>query len=143
MKTKLYLYMVGVVSLTFGALAQNMSIRLDVDATEVPRKILHASLRIPAKPGELTLVYPKWIPGEHGPTGPITDVAGLKIKAAGQIVPWRRDDDDMYAIHVNVPPGANAIDVSLDFLLPPNTSGFSGGGSATSKLVDLSWNQVL
>src|SRR5207249_11861091 len=115
----------------------------EVDATEAPRKILHANLHIPAKPGELTLLYPKWIPGEHGPTGPITDVAGVKIKAGGQTVPWRRDDEDMYAFHLNVPAGADGIDVGLDFLLPPNTAGFSGGGSSTAKLLDLNWNQVL
>ncbi|MGA9504864.1 MAG: M61 family peptidase, partial [Terriglobales bacterium] len=47
-------------------------VTLAVDASEAPRKIFHAELRIPAKPGTLTLYYPKWIPGEHGPTGPIT-----------------------------------------------------------------------
>ena len=72
-------------------------ITIALDATEAPRKILHARLTIPAKPGQLTLYYPKWIPGEHGPTGPITDLAGLKITAAGKTTPWRRDDVDMYA----------------------------------------------
>src|SRR5262245_19070592 len=78
-------------------------ITIALDATDAPRKILHAHLRIPAKPGPLTLVYPKWIPGEHGPTGPITDLAGLKITAGTQTVAWRRDDVDMYAFHVEVP----------------------------------------
>jgi len=50
------------------------TVTLSVDASEAPRKIIHAQLHIPANPGTLTLYYPKWIPGEHGPTGPITDL---------------------------------------------------------------------
>jgi hypothetical protein len=53
------------------------TVTLSVDATHAPRKIFHAILTIPAKPGELTLYYPKWIPGEHAPDGPVIDLAGL------------------------------------------------------------------
>ena len=118
-------------------------ITIAVDATEAPRKILHARLSIPASPGPLTLMYPKWIPGEHGPTGPITDLAGLKFSAAGKPIVWRRDDVEMYAFHLDVPAGASAIDVSLDFLLPASVSGFSSAASTTARLAVLSWNQVL
>jgi predicted metalloprotease with PDZ domain len=125
------------------ALAQNSTITLKVDATDAPRNILRAQLHVPARPGPLTLVYPKWIPGEHGPTGPITDLAGLKMSAAGHPLDWQRDAEDMFAFHLEVPAGADAVDVALDFLLPPNTGEFSAGGSATAQLVDLNWNQVL
>jgi predicted metalloprotease with PDZ domain len=119
-------------------------ITVDVDATEAPRRILHATLIIPvAKAGPLTLLYPKWIPGEHGPTGPITDLTGLKIMAGGRRVPWRRDDVEMYAFHVDVPEGVSSLEVSLDFLLPVTIEGFSSAASATANLVVLSWNQVL
>src|SRR4051794_5581847 len=83
-------------------------IDLHVDATEAPRRLLHAKLTIPAKPGPLTLYYPKWIQGEHAPNGPIADLAGLAIRAGGRTVPWRRDDLDLYAFHVTVPDGADA-----------------------------------
>jgi predicted metalloprotease with PDZ domain len=116
---------------------------LSVDGTDAPKGILHARLNIPAQPGPLTLVYPKWIPGEHGPTGPITDLAGLEFSAAGAPVKWERDAEDMFAFHVEVPSGAKTIDVALDFLLPQSPNDFSAGGSATSQLLDLSWNQVL
>jgi hypothetical protein len=56
---------------------------LVVDATDAPRKILHAQMQIPASPGTLTLYYPKWIPGEHGPTGPIEGLTGLRFTANG------------------------------------------------------------
>jgi predicted metalloprotease with PDZ domain len=118
-------------------------VTIALDATEAPRKILHARLTIPAKPGALTLFYPKWIPGEHGPTGPITDLAGLRFTVAGKMIPWRRDDVDMYAFHLEVPAGAHALDVALDFLLPAGTEGFSSAASSTANLAVLSWNQVL
>src|SRR5512143_1914080 len=70
---------------------------LEVDAREAPKKILHARLAIPAAPGPMTLVYPEWIPGEHGPSGPIADLAGLKISAGGREVPWSRDPESMFA----------------------------------------------
>src|ERR1700716_3490239 len=105
------------------------------DASEAPRKIIHAQLRIPAKPGTLTLYYPKWIPGEHGPTGSIQDLAGLKFAANGQILPWRRDLLDGWTIHVEVPAGSSAVDASLDFISPAGQEGlFTAGASATDKM---------
>src|SRR5438034_2731510 len=70
--------------------AQSRPIELSVDATEAPRKLLHARLVIPATPGPLTLYYPKWIQGEHSPSGPIADLSGLKIQAGGKPGPCRR-----------------------------------------------------
>jgi predicted metalloprotease with PDZ domain len=125
------------------AFARNPPITLEVNATDAPRNILRARLHIPAPPGPLTLVYPKWIPGEHGPTGPIIDLAGLKMTAAGHPVEWQRDAEDMFAFHLEVPTGADAVDVALDFLMPPNSGEFSSGASATAQLLDLNWNQVL
>src|SRR5437667_7632215 len=125
----------------FAAPAPHVTISLD--ATEAPRKIFHAHLTIPASPGTLTLYYPKWVPGEHGPTGPITDLAGLKIQAAGKTIPWQRDDVDMYAFHCTVPDRATAIEVTLNFLSPATTSGFSSGGSMTPNLAVINWNQLV
>jgi predicted metalloprotease with PDZ domain len=129
--------------LAAAALAQEPPVRLEVDATDAARKILHARLQFPVHPGPLTLFYPKWIPGEHEPSGPIKDLSGLKMSALGQPVAWRRDDDDMFAFHLQVPAGADRLEVALDFLLPPSSGGFSSGASATAQLLVLSWNQVL
>ena len=123
--------------------AEQSSITLTVDATEAPRKILHTRESISVHPGHLTLFYPKWIPGEHGPTGPVIDMAGLKITGNGKSIPWRRDLEEMFAIHCEVPPGIGRVDVSFDFILPPQEEGFSSGASSTAQLLVLSWNQVL
>ena len=120
------------------------TVSLDLDASQVARKILHAKLVIPARPGPMTLYYPKWIPGEHGPTGPVTDVAGLKFSVAGKTVPWKRDEAEMFTFNCQVPAGATTLEVSLDFLLPPaSAEGFSSAASSTSELATISWNQVL
>src|SRR2546425_3020169 len=119
------------------------TISLFVDASDAPRKILHARLVIPAEPGPLALSYPKWIPGEHGPTGPLTDVAGLKIAAAGTRLEWHRDLVDMYQVRCTVPTGASAVEVSFDFITAASPEGFSSAASATQALLLLSWNQVL
>src|SRR5258708_28458124 len=73
---------------------------LSVDATQAPRKIFHAKLTIPASPGTLTLYYPEWIPGEHGPTGPAQKLAGLKFTANGQTQSLHRDLQDHWTVHV-------------------------------------------
>src|SRR4051794_34548641 len=82
---------------------ESRPVRIEVDASEVGRRLLHSRLVIPAVPGPLTLYYPEWIPGEHGPTGPITDLAGLRIAARGKTISWRRDEEEMYAFHCEVP----------------------------------------
>jgi predicted metalloprotease with PDZ domain len=120
------------------------TVTLAVDATTAPRKIFHATLKIPAAPGDLTLYYPKWIPGEHAPDGPVIDLAGLKFSAAGRTLKWHRDLLDGFTIHVDVPAGATEISAELDFLSPATfEGGFSAGSSATDKLAIISWNQVL
>jgi predicted metalloprotease with PDZ domain len=118
-------------------------IKLVVDATHAPEKILHAQLQIPVAAGEVKLVFPKWIPGEHGPTGPITDVTGLQFFANGQRLNWRRDLDEMYMFHVTVPPGVTTLDAQLDLVMPAPPEGFSSGASATTQLDLMSWNQVI
>jgi predicted metalloprotease with PDZ domain len=120
------------------------TVTISVDATSAPRKIFHAKLKIPATAGDLTLYYPKWIPGEHAPDGPVIDLAGLKFFASGKTLKWRRDLLDGFTIHVDVPPGETEVDAELDFLSPATfEGGFSAGSSATDKMAVISWNQVL
>ena len=127
------------------AVGQGAPITLSVDLTEAPRRILHATEVMPVTAGPLTLVYPKWIPGEHGPTGPIENLAGLVMMAGGQRVEWQRDKVDMFAFHLMVPQGATTLEVKLDFLTPGAGGGgsFSGGASTSANLALLSWNSVV
>ena len=125
--------------------AQDLSkaVRIAVDLREAPRRIFHAKMEIPVTPGPLTLVYPKWIPGEHGPNGPIVEVAGVQFRANGKEVAWLRDSVDMYAYHCEVPASVNMLEVSLDFLSPKDSAGLSANPAATAEVAVLNWNLVL
>ncbi len=121
------------------AAAQNMTIRADL--TDAPRGLMRATLTIPVKPGPLTLVYPQWIPGDHSPTGPITDLAGLKFSAAGKPVAWRRDLTDTYAVHLEIPSGVASLEVNLESFA--STSGGPEEDPTTSdQLALLNWNVI-
>src|ERR1700755_3130670 len=109
--------------------------KLDVDATGAARNVLRARLTIPVKPGPLTLFYPKWIPGEHSPTGPINDVVGLKLSAGGKPIPWSRDDVEMFSFHCDVPPGVSALEVTFDDVSEPGTT-------MTARLARIKWNRL-
>jgi predicted metalloprotease with PDZ domain len=124
-------------------LAQTGEIALTVDATQTPDKIVRTRESIPAKPGPLTLYYPKWIPGEHGPDGPIGNVAGLKFVANGKTVPWQRDLGDVFTFHVDVPAGADHLDVAFDYLEPSSGGFATSAASSTDKLIVIEWNQNL
>ena len=122
-----------VLTLLFTAFALSAApITLRVDATNVASNVYHAHLNIPATPGPMTLFYPKWIPGEHGPTGPINGLAGLRITANGQAVTWLRDPVEMFAFNVDVPAGATSLDVDLDFLAPAPGANFTAGASTAN-----------
>ena len=145
MKLSRVLGVVSILALSIsGWAATPPNVTISVDATTAPRKIFHAALKIPAGAGDLTLYYPKWIPGEHAPDGPVDDLAGLKFSAGGQTLKWRRDLLDGFTIHVEVPAGVTDVDAELDFLSPATfETGFSAGSSATDKMAVISWNQVL
>lgn len=97
---------------------------------------------MPVTPGPLTLVYPKWLPGEHSPTGPIQNLAGITFSVDSRVIPWRRDDVDMFALHLQIPEGAKSLHARVDFLATAPASGYSAGASTTENLAVLSWNEL-
>jgi predicted metalloprotease with PDZ domain len=111
---------------------------LVLDASRAADGIMEVRERIPAAPGSFTVVYPKWIPGEHGPTGPLNDLAALRISANGAALDWRRDSIDLYAFHVDVPAGVQAIDVAFDVLMnaPDDTM-------SSHSVAIVNWNRAL
>jgi predicted metalloprotease with PDZ domain len=128
----------------FAAVALHSApITLRVDATGVPSNVYHAHLTIPVTAGPLTLYYPKWIPGEHGPTGPINGLTGLQFTANGKSVAWQRDLVDMFALNLEVPAGATSLDADLDYIAPAPGANFTAGASTSPRLGVLSWNTVL
>ena len=117
------------------------TIRLHVDVSDVTRGIFRVKETIPvSSAGPLVLLYPKWLPGDHQPSGEIHKLVGLKIMAGGKPVEWRRDPVDVYAFHVTVPEGATALD--LDFQFVSATAENQGRIVATPDMVNLQWNAV-
>lgn len=128
------------------ARAQDRPIELSVDATEAPRRLLHAAMKIPVQPGPLTLYYPKWIQGEHSANGPINDLSGLKLRAAGKPIAWKRDELDLYAFHCVIPEDCDTLEVALDYLGAGKDGASALGGSSpcmTPQLAIVNWHLVL
>jgi predicted metalloprotease with PDZ domain len=125
-----------VLALVCGHTVQAETIALTVDATKTPQKLLHVRLEMPVKAGPLTVYYPKWIPGNHRASGPITSLTGLKFEGNGKVIPWQRDLLDTFTFHVNVPDGVSQLAASYDFIEPLENS-------ATDKLMVLEWNCVV
>jgi predicted metalloprotease with PDZ domain len=109
-------------------------ILITADLSEAPRKIFHAEVEIPVKPGPLTLITPKWIPGNHRPTGPVDDITGVVFSIDGKPIPWRRDDVDLYEFHMTIPAGATILHAHLDCIATERVS---------QKIAVLEWEKLL
>ncbi len=120
--------------LSTAALAQKTPIQITADLSDAPRKLYHAEIDLPVKAGPVTLTTPKWIPGNHRPTGPVDDITGVVFTANGQVLPWRRDDVDLYQFHVTVPAGVTTLHAHLDCIVTARV---------TQKLAVLEWEKLL
>jgi predicted metalloprotease with PDZ domain len=110
---------------------------LNVDATDLSQQIFRMHMTIPVKPGPLTLLYPQWLPANHGPNGPITQLAGLKFTANGKPVAWTRDPLHVYAFHLTVPEGATTLEADYQYLSPLDTS--QGRITMTDDILGVQW----
>jgi predicted metalloprotease with PDZ domain len=115
-------------------------ISLNVDATDLSQQIFRVRMSMPVKPGPLTLLYPQWIPGNHGPSGPITQLAGLKFSAGGKPVEWTRDPVQVFAFHLNVPQGATTLEAQYQYLSP--LDGSQGRNTMTDDILGVQWQSV-
>lgn len=128
--------------LAIGA-ARGSDLTVRIDAREVESKRVHTFMTLAVKPGPLTLVFAKWIPGEHGPTGPLESMIRLEIKAHGERLTWSRDPLNMYALRVAVPRGVDHLEVLMDSGLATEGGGFTAGPTSSAQLAVISWNQFL
>jgi predicted metalloprotease with PDZ domain len=114
--------------------AQKTPIQITADLSDATRKIYHAEVDIPVQPGPVSLTTPKWIPGNHRPTGPVDEITGVVFTANGKVLPWRRDDEDLYEFHVTVPAGVTTLHAHLDCIVTARIS---------QKLAVLEWEKLL
>ena len=109
-------------------------IRIAADLTEAPRKLYHAEIDLPVKPGPATFITPEWIPGNHRPTGPAEDITGVVFSVDGKPLPWRRDDENLYEFHVDIPKGVTTLHAHLDCIVTSR---------ADDKIAVLEWEKLL
>ena len=119
--------------LTLPAFAQT-PIRITADLTEAPRKLYHAEIDLPVKPGPATFITPEWIPGNHRPTGPVSDITGVAFSIDGKPVYWRRDDQNLYEYHVEIPKGVTTLHAHLDCIVTAR---------ASDKMAVLEWEKLM
>ncbi len=115
------------------------TIALNVDLTNVNDRIVNVRETVPVKSGDMILLYPQWLPGNHAPSNAVQDMAGLVITANGNRIPWVRDRVNMWAFHVDVPNGVSTLDLSFQYLAPVKPQ----QGRISTKIADLTWNSVL
>jgi predicted metalloprotease with PDZ domain len=118
---------------------QSTPIQITADLSEAPRKLYHAEIELPVKPGPLTLITPEWIPGNHRPTGPVDDITGVVFTANGRdgekmTLPWRRDNVNLYEFHLTIPAGVTTLHAHLDCIVTAR---------ATTKMAVLEWEKLL
>jgi predicted metalloprotease with PDZ domain len=114
---------------------------LNVDATNLSQQIFQVRETIPVKPGKMTLLYPQWLPGNHAPSNPLVQLAGLMLSANGKRVDWVRDETDMFAFHITVPAGATTLEAQFQYLSP--LEGDQGRTTMTNEIVGVQWNAML
>lgn len=117
------------------------TMQLQVDATDTNQGIFNVRQTIPvAAPGPMVLLLPKWLPGNHAARGQIEKLAGLVIKANGQTIDWKRDAEDVFAFHVDVPADCHELEVSFKFLSA--TEPDQGRVVVTPDIINLQWQSV-
>jgi predicted metalloprotease with PDZ domain len=116
------------------------TIVLKVDATNLAQQIFRMRMTVPVKPGPMTFLYPQWLPANHGPSGPLTQLAGLKFTANGKPVEWTRDPVEVFAFHVTVPEGVTTLEAEYQFLSPLDPG--QGRIVMTDDILGLQWPSV-
>lgn len=119
------------------------SITLDVDASDLVTGAMRVTETIPVAPGanRLTLLYPRWLPGKHGPRGPLSELGGLTFSTTnGTVLHWRRDPVAVEAFHVDLPDGVREIVARFVYNSPLREA--EGRVAVTREMSNLQWETV-
>src|SRR5258706_2035993 len=114
---------------------------LDIDATDTRRGIFTTRETLTGvDAGHMVLLFPKWLPGDHSPTGQLDKLVGLHIRSNGKEIAWTRDPVDVFAFHIDVPAGAKALDIDLQFASA--TAPDQGALVMGPDILRLQWNSM-
>ncbi len=142
LKPLLFVVAIALSTPAFGQTAEGSSsatagqtpIRITADLTGAPRKLYQAEIDLPVKPGPATFITPEWIPGDHAPNGPVADITGVVFTANGKTLPWRRDYQNLYEFHVDIPRGVTTLHAHLDCIVTKR---------ADDKMAVLEWEKLM
>jgi len=115
---------------------------LDIDATDTLRGVYRVTQTVPVAPGttKLTLLFPQWLPGNHGPRGPLAELVDVTFTAGGQLLRWKRDPVEVNALHVEVPAGAKDVTAKFIHTSPLQTA--EGRITMTQEMLNLQWEKM-
>jgi predicted metalloprotease with PDZ domain len=116
--------------------------RLEIDATDVTRGVYRVVQTIPVAPGtvRLTLLFPQWLPGRHGPRGPLAELVDLRFTAGGQPLKLLRDPGEVHAFHVELPAGSREVTARFLHTSPLHPS--EGRVTMTAEMLNLQWEKM-
>jgi predicted metalloprotease with PDZ domain len=115
---------------------------LDIDATDTVRGAYRVTQTIPVARGarKLTLLLPQWLPGNHGPRGPMAELVDLSFTAGGQKLVWKRDPVEVFAFHVELPAGTREVTAKFIHTSPLQSS--EGRITMTQEMLNLQWEKM-
>ncbi len=118
------------------------AMQLDIDASDVARGVYRVTQTIPVAPGttQLTLLLPQWLPGTHGPSGPLAELADLRFSAGGKVLEWKRDPVEVFAFHVDVPQGTKEVVARFVHTSPLQSA--EGRITMTAEMLNLQWEKM-
>jgi len=118
------------------------TIRLDIDASDTQRGAYRVTETIPLTSGtrNLTLLFPQWLPGNHGPRGPLAELVDVRFLADGKPVTWQRDPVEVFAFHVDLPAGARGLTAKFIHTSPLQTA--EGRVTMTAEMLNLQWEKM-
>lgn len=122
------------------------TLRVQVDARELPRKLLRSVIRFEAEGDTVALLYPEWITGIHAPRGPIANLGGFVPRDGnGKVLRWERDWADMYRLLVpREQSRTSELRVDLTYITnQPSTNSIGVDAFGFRTLGIINWNTVL
>ncbi len=126
------------------------TISLRVDATDLDHRVMRVQQTLPVRPNNgaqsLSLYFPRWLPGNHAPSGDVSRLAGLKINArsakAEATLAWTRDPLDTHRIQLPLPAGTTALEMQFEYLSPVSSKS-SGRVVMTRDMLNVQWNNLV
>jgi predicted metalloprotease with PDZ domain len=118
------------------------TIALDIDATDITRGAYRVTETIPVAPGttKLTLLFPEWLPGNHGPRGPLAELVDVRFYSGEQLLTWERDPVEVNAFHVTLPAGAKNVVAKFIHTSPLQSA--EGRITMTREMLNLQWEKM-